>query len=150
MRWDTLFEADPGATDRRMTRWRARFGAGAACQQCGFDRLAGLTKTTVASRAFPANTTLCFTCDAMQPVDRPWTPEEQARRARWIARLGAHPICLTCGFTAPRSALIQARRPVFERHHPSGRHNDPALTVLVCLRCHAMHSEDQRTIGVPL
>jgi len=54
------------------------------------------------------------------------------------------PVCVLCG-----------ERRVFalhtlQGHHVAGRVNDPELTAVVCLNCHACQTEDHRRVGVRL
>ncbi len=72
-----------------------------------------------------------------------------ARAARRRAALGVDPdspppACARCG--EARLFALHAR----EGHHVAGRVNDPSLTVVLCLNCHAAAHETMRVAGVPL
>jgi len=56
----------------------------------------------------------------------------------------ALPVCVLCG--EGRLFALHAR----EGHHVAGRVNDPELTAVVCLNCHACQTEDHRRVGVRL
>jgi hypothetical protein len=70
------------------------------------------------------------------------------RKARRRARLGDNPRCLLCGYADPR-ALTKRRRP-FAQHHVAGLQNAPDQTVILCFNCHAIQSDEQLQMGVPL
>ncbi len=54
------------------------------------------------------------------------------------------PACTLCGEW--RLFALHAR----SGHHVAGRVNDPDLTVILCLNCHAEQTEAHRRVGVPL
>jgi len=56
----------------------------------------------------------------------------------------APPVCVLCGET--RMFTLHARA----GHHVAGRVNDPGLTAVVCLNCHADQTEQHRQVGVRL
>ncbi len=72
-----------------------------------------------------------------------------ARNARRERRLGADARCFLCGFAKP-AAIFTAHRKVLEKHHVVGRANDPELTVILCLNCHAVMTEEYRAHGVSM
>lgn len=54
------------------------------------------------------------------------------------------PVCIFCG--EDRMFTLNAR----DGHHVAGRVNDPDLTAVVCLNCHACQTEAHRRVGVRL
>jgi len=54
------------------------------------------------------------------------------------------PVCVLCA--EGRLFALHAR----EGHHVAGRINDPELTAVVCLNCHAEQTERHRQVGVRL
>lgn len=59
----------------------------------------------------------------------------EIRKQRRLEKLGTNtPRCGTCG---------ENRWQCIEQHHPSGRKNDAATTVLACRNCHRILSDDQ-------
>ncbi len=74
------------------------------------------------------------------------------RDRRRLAALGVDPddpdapspVCVLCG--EDRLFTLHAR----QGHHVAGRVNDPELTVVVCLNCHAEQTEGHRRVGVRL
>ncbi len=56
----------------------------------------------------------------------------------------ALPVCVLCGEN--RVFTLNAR----DGHHVAGRVNDPDLTAVVCLNCHADQTEAHRRVGVRL
>jgi len=57
---------------------------------------------------------------------------------------GPGPVCVLCGES--RLFALHTR----QGHHVAGRHNDPELTVPLCLNCHAAQTEAHRRVGVRL
>lgn len=69
-----------------------------------------------------------------------------AREEKKARRLGGEKACILCGAT--EIASLTSR--VLEEHHPLGRAHVPAITVTLCLNCHATASDAQVRAGVPL
>lgn len=72
-----------------------------------------------------------------------------ARRQRRRQKLGAEARCLGCGIANP-DVLRLGHRSLLEQHHVLGAAHAPALTVPVCLNCHAILSAHQRNEGMPM
>jgi hypothetical protein len=64
-------------------------------------------------------------------------------------KLGPNLRCIGCGTSDP-TLLIQAKRTLFEQHHPLGEAHVPELVVTVCRNCHALFSAGQVDDDVPL
>jgi hypothetical protein len=71
------------------------------------------------------------------------------RRHRRRLKLGAKPICVFDGETAPE-ALRPADRAWLEAHHVFGFAHDPDSVLCLCLNCHAKVSAGQVDDRVPL
>ena len=71
------------------------------------------------------------------------------RKHRRRRKLGPDARCIACGIANP-TLLIDAKRTLFEHHHPLGEEHEPSLTVPVCRNCHALLSAAQLDDGVPL
>jgi len=71
------------------------------------------------------------------------------RKYRRRRKLGPDARCIGCGIANP-TLLIDAKRTLFEHHHPLGEENEPSLTVPACRNCHALLSAAQLDDGVPL
>ena len=80
------------------------------------------------------------------------------RRARRYQRLGPDAWCRWCGEGSPET-LREVASPeiadrlhgaLLERHHVLGCAYDSDLTLILCLNCHALATEDQLRLEVPL
>ncbi len=72
-----------------------------------------------------------------------------ARRSRARRRFDPDVACLLCGIQAPE-ALWLGGSTLHEAHHVAGRKNDASLITPLCLNCHRVATEGQRTAGVDL
>ncbi len=82
--------------------------------------------------------------------------KDRIRVERRLQRLGSpHAICVLCGFDRPEALTLVRldlppdgiRRRLVERHHPLGKRAAPDFTVPLCRNCHAVITEQERTVG---
>jgi len=70
-------------------------------------------------------------------------------RAKRERLLGENPVCVLYGYSNP-NALLPGFRTLFESHHPFGRGNEAAVTVILCIRCHKEQTETIRDEGISM
>jgi hypothetical protein len=72
-----------------------------------------------------------------------------ARRSRARRRFDPNVACLLCGIQTPEALRLEGST-LHEAHHVAGRKNDASLIAPLCLNCHRIATEGQRSAGVDL
>ena len=78
------------------------------------------------------------------------------RLAKLLAKLGDHPVCLSCGCSEPMllrpisKSFLKKHRRFFEEHHVFGRMLDSITVLALCFNCHALITEGFLKAGISM
>ena len=83
--------------------------------------------------------------------------QDAVRRTKQKRRVGEHAVCVLCRRAEPEalkrvalSELNGTTRRLVEQHHVVGKRNDATLTVPICLSCHAVATEQLRSVAASM